>query len=86
MENVRISYDWPDTGLSTPTRTLGLAGVTVPAQGSNNVTFFPILGQDLASLDQGITGQLTLTFFGRTVEGTSISGTGNSELYIETCN
>ena len=42
--------------------------------------------QDLANLDQGITGQLTLTFFGRTVEGTNVSGTSNSELYIETCN
>ena len=86
MQNVRISYDWPDTGLSTPTRTLGLAGVTIPADGTNSVTFFPILGQDLASLDQGITGQLTMTFFGRTVEGTSVSGTSNAELYIETCN
>jgi hypothetical protein len=48
--------------------------------------FYPILGQDLANLQEGITGQLTMTFTGRTVEGTSVSGTTHAELYIETCN
>ena len=86
METVQVSYQWVDTGYSTPTRVFGLAGVTIPADGSNSVKFFPITGQDLLNLDQGITGNLTMTFNGRTVEGTAINGTVGAELYIETCN
>lgn len=86
MENVVISYRWPGTALTTPTRTFGLAGTTIPADGTNAVKFFPITGQDLQTLDQGITGNLTMTFSGRTVEGTTVSGTIGADLYIETCN
>jgi hypothetical protein len=86
MERVVINYSWPDTGFTTPTRTFGLGGVSIPADGSNSVSFFPILGQDLQLLDQGITGSLLMTFYGRTVEGSELSGQAQAELYIETCN
>jgi hypothetical protein len=67
-------------------RNFGLGNVVIPAQGTNTVKFFPIAGQDLVVALEGQTLSLELTFRARTVEGTNISGTSRSELYVETCN
>jgi hypothetical protein len=67
-------------------RNFGLGDVTIPAQGTNTVSFFPIAGQDLVLALEGQTLSLELVFRGRTVEGTDVNGTTRSELYVETCN
>jgi len=65
--------------------TFGLLGLTVPTGGTASATFQPLRLQDLQAGHESTTASLTLTFHGRTVEGTAISTTVTRELPIEVC-
>jgi hypothetical protein len=85
MQTVDIVYAWANPGLSTPPATFGLGGVTIPAGATNQVQFFPVETDYLTSAYEGATAHLTMTFRGRTVEGTNIVGTVQRDLVIEVC-
>jgi hypothetical protein len=85
MFTVTISYSWVSGGISTPTRVVGLGNVTIPAAGTNDVTFAPIAFDDLTLATLGRTCDLTLTFEARTVEGTRITKTVQRQLFVEAC-
>lgn len=83
--NVTIEYAWIDPGITTPTRVVGLGDVTIPANGSNSVSFAPIAFDDLTDATRGRTCNLTLTFEARTVEGTRITDSVQRQLFVEDC-
>jgi hypothetical protein len=64
---------------------MGLGGVTIPAGATNQVKFFPVETDYLTGAHEGATAHLTMTFHGRTVEGTNITGVAQRELMIEVC-
>jgi hypothetical protein len=96
MQDVTITYEWTnplinaEPGLQGP-YTAGLGNVTIPAEGTNSVTFIPIPsdllnrtlpgGQTL----EGATGTLSMRFRGITVEGTQITQTATTNLVVQIC-
>jgi hypothetical protein len=82
LVDVTISYDWVDGANSTPTRTFGLGDTIIPAQASSTVNFTPIALDDILNLALPATGELTLTFRARTVEGTTITDTVQRTLSV----
>ena len=86
--SVSIVYDWLndalDAGQVNP-RIVGLGGTTVPAGASAQVAFQPIAFDDLTLGHSGSTANLTMTFVGRTVEGTTITKVVLRQLNIESC-
>ena len=85
LQTVRITYDWLDSSLSTPTRTVGLGNTTIPAGGTSSVIFAPVAFDDLSLDLAGRTANLTLEFTAKTVEGTTITDTAGRQLFVESC-
>ncbi len=86
MGTVDIAYNWQTPGIATPNRTYGLGGVTVPANGSSSVDFFPVSVEDLAGVPVvGGTASLTMIFRGQMVDGTNLSVGAQAELFVEAC-
>lgn len=85
LTDVDIVYAWINPGLTTPPRNVGLGNVTIPALNSSQVTFQPIAFDDLSLAHAGSTANLTMTFRGFTVEGTSLTTTVLRQLSVESC-
>ena len=86
MDRVDITYSWQIPGPPNFTRSVGLGGVTVPVDGVNTVSFFPISSADLLNpAVEGNTADLLLTFLGTTVGGTAVSVTAQTQLNVEAC-
>ena len=64
-----------------------LGNVTIPAQGSNSVTFPPISSDAINNNPaiEGATATLRMTFRGETVEGTTITQVALRQLVVEIC-
>ncbi len=88
MTTVNVSYQWVNPVIFTPDRVIGLGNVVIPSMSANQITFPPITSDDLNANPaiEGATATLTLTFNGRTIEGTSISQTAIRQLVVEVCN
>ncbi len=75
VESVTLSYEWDDLTLTTLPRTLAVGG-TVPANGSQTVSFPPIALGDLLATYAGHSASITMAFTGQTVSGKGVSATG----------
>ena len=85
LQDVTITYAWLG-GAVTPAAAVGLGNATVATNETADVTFAPISFDALAASGvSGATANLTLTFRGRTVEGTTITTTATRQLFVETC-
>ena len=84
LDSVEVEYAWL-SGAVTPTRTFGLAGVTVETDAEAPATFQPIALDDLSLAFEGTTANLTLRFFAHTVEGTPIRATYLATLSVSSC-
>lgn len=82
IEGVLASYTWTN-GATSPDRFLGTLNVAVPVDGVNTASFYPILFEDIPA--DGVSASVTLTFYARTVEGTSFQETAYSTLLIDSC-
>ena len=84
LVSVLITYVWDDAFPSVP-RELPLAG-TVPASGTQSITFQPILLGDLDSSREGHSANMTMLFQGRTVDDNAVSAyaTGKT-LTVNSC-
>lgn len=89
MISVTIEYyAFDDNDRTSPLfgpRVVGLGDITIPAGGSNAVSFAPISFEDLSGVSLGSTLNLELTFRAATVEGTSISTRVGRQLFVELC-
>lgn len=87
MIDVTITYSWVNPGIVTPQFVVGLGNVTIPAAGTNQISFPPISSDAINTnpLIEGATANLTMVFRGRTVEGTEIRQTATRQLIVEIC-
>ncbi len=87
MVDVTISYFWLNRGIVTDNYVAGLRNVSIPAEGTGQVTFFPIPSDVVNSNTaiEGATANLTMTFRGVTVEGSTILQVAQAQLVVETC-
>lgn len=86
VQQLVIQYSWIDPSLSTPTRTVGLGDIAIPADGTGGVTFSPLAFDDLSIAITGHTANLTLTFYATMVaNGKRITSTVTRQLFIEGC-
>lgn len=85
MQDVTVTYNWINTALSTPARTIGLGGVAVPVGEQIQATFSPIAFNDLTLAVSGSTADLTMLFRGVTIEGTQMFLSVSKQLNIEAC-
>jgi hypothetical protein len=87
MTDVTITYTWVDPSIVTPPLVVGLGNVTIPAQGSNSVSFPPISSDAINNNPaiEGATATLRMTFRGETVEGTTITQVALRQLVVEIC-
>jgi hypothetical protein len=81
MNRVEIDYNWSDG--STATTVIGLGGVTVPANGTASVTFYPIAQENF--LFDDTTVALDMNFVGQTIAGQDVARSAAAELFIEDC-
>ena len=81
MDRVDVVYTWSDASVTTGS--IGLAGVTIPANGQVNVSFYPI-GTDDFLFDDTIVN-LGLRFLGDTIAGQDVDFVANAQLFIEDC-
>lgn len=86
VDNVTLTYTWdhPELGLVTPTRTLSLGG-TVPAGGTGTVSFPPLALGDLQLAYGGHSVNIAMLFHGHTVAGKAVSATGGAVLGVNSC-
>jgi len=87
MTDVIITYEWVNPAIVTPQFVVGLGNVSIPAQGSNSVSFPPISSDAVNNNPaiEGATALLRLTFRGETIEGTAITQVILRQLVVEIC-
>jgi hypothetical protein len=89
MRQVVVSYTWSNPAFNS-TIVLPLSG-TIPANGTNTVTFFPITAEDLQAwgtfVGPGVasTAFLGLEFQGELEDGSGVSVISGEQLFIEAC-
>lgn len=90
VQDITVSYSW-ETGFAMTPITFPL-GLTIPANTSKAITFFPLSGEDLGALlaslptPAAVTADLTITFRGELEDGVKISRTAGAQLFVEACN
>ncbi len=90
LQDVTISYTW-ENGFVMDAVTVPL-GITIPANTSKVVTFFPLTADDLAALQDSLptpiplSATLTMTFRGQLEDGVDLSRTAGTQLLVEACN
>ncbi len=84
LNSLTIAYDFPPLGSIEFIRTIGLAGVVIPAAGSGSISFPPISSGDIEADNTAV--NLTVTLDARTVAGIKLDTTPSTiTLFIGDC-
>ena len=86
LDTMTISYDWNNPAITTPSWTVPL-GVTVPADSTASIMFFPIAFDELQPAMAGNSAGMSIVIHGRTGSGTGedVIATGGTTLALNAC-
>jgi len=85
VESVTITYEWLDSSITAPRRTIPVGNVVIPADGTGAVSFAPLLFSDFAPQMEGQTATLTMELLARTVSRDPVHALAEGQLIVEVC-
>jgi hypothetical protein len=83
MIRIDATYDWGLDGTVDTARSIGISG-TVPAAGTQSITFFPIALEDLVGRE-GQSANMGMRFVGETYDGNPVSVDQGRLLLVKDC-